>query len=124
DGLARLPALRWASRFDDGRALADRVIAAAKAIGWDSAHARALVGRGMIEYQAGEPQRASETLLEAVEHATVARDTFAHAQAWVLLVGVEAAGLDQPTEAMRFADLARAEIERAGNDPELVGLLA
>jgi tetratricopeptide (TPR) repeat protein len=123
-GLAKLGPLRWSSRFAEGRAEADRVIAAARSIDWVSAEARALVGRGWLEYHAGEFTRAKESHLAAASRATAAGDTFAHAQALIGLVGVDGAALDAPADALRWADLADAAVRQAGNDPELAGLLA
>ncbi|MDX2092435.1 MAG: serine/threonine-protein kinase [Kofleriaceae bacterium] len=122
-GLAHLHALRLARRDKEARAAAEALISRARAAGWAAAAARALVHRGHAEWLDGAPAAARETLFEAIRTGAEADDDAVQAEAWVGLVGVEAAGLRQPTEALRWVKHAEVALARGGSDLETRGML-
>jgi eukaryotic-like serine/threonine-protein kinase len=118
DQLARVHAKRLAGNYAEARQDASLVIAMAKELHWGAAIARALVQRGLAETVDGDPKAARETLFEAIRQGEEAGDVESQATAWVGLVSVEASGLRQPTEALRWAKHAEIALAKAGGDQE------
>lgn len=122
-GIAAIRAKRLAGEFRGARNGAEGVISNARALGWIAGIARALVERGLSEAADGDPKAARETLFEAVRSGEVGRDPASEAAAWIGLVSVEAGGLRQPSEALRWAKHAENALANAGNDQEQQGEL-
>jgi tetratricopeptide (TPR) repeat protein len=122
-GLAKLVALRNAAEYGEARRVAGELVERATRIGWMSATAHALVERGLVEAHEGDPSAARDTLFEALRTSTEADDPRRQADAWIGLVGVEAAGMRQPSEAMRWSRFAETALAKAGGDAEMQGQL-
>jgi tetratricopeptide (TPR) repeat protein len=123
DGLATIRALRLGGDYREARTRAAEVLARAEKISWGSAAARAIVERGLTESADGDPRAARETLFEAIRRADDVEDPASKATAWIGLVYVEAVGLREPTEALRWAKHAEGALTKAGSDQESQGTL-
>jgi tetratricopeptide (TPR) repeat protein/predicted Ser/Thr protein kinase len=122
-GIAKIRAKRLAGEFEDARRASVPVLSQARALGWTSAVARALVERGQAEAADGDPKAARETLCEAIRASEESDDPASAAAAWIELVSVEAAGLRAPTEALRWAKHADIALAKAGGDQAQQGEL-
>ena len=123
DGLAKARALRLGGDYRESRALAANVQAQAETLSWGSGVARAMVERGLSESADGDPKAARETLFEAIRQADEIDDPGSKAAAWIGLVYVEAVGLREPSEALRWAKHAEGALAKAGSDQDSQGTL-
>ncbi|MBX3155661.1 MAG: serine/threonine protein kinase [Deltaproteobacteria bacterium] len=123
DDVAMLNALRSGAAYAKARTVADALAVRAERAGWTSVVSHALVERGLVESLEGDPGRARETLFEALRRGDEADDPRRQAEAWIGLVGVEASGMSQPTEAMRWSRHAETALAKAGGDAEMQGQL-
>jgi eukaryotic-like serine/threonine-protein kinase len=123
DGLAKIRALRLGGDTKQARTLAAHVLARAQGLSWGTAVARAIVERGLAEAADGDPKAARETLFEAIRQADEVDDPASKATAWIGLVFVEAVGMREPSEALRWAKHAEGALTKAGSDPDAQGTL-
>jgi len=124
DELTKARALNTAGLFAKAAEIQKQAEESARKIGWEGALSEALVIRGMVEANLGDPRKARETMFEAVRAGAAAEDAEAEAEAWIQLVSTESGGMNEPTEALRWAEHAEIALSRAGGEQSLMGRLA
>lgn len=122
--LARVRALVSAGRIPEALELAETVAQRAEGVGYDPLRAEALVERGQAEDRAGHYDEALETLAAAHAVALASGHDRHAAKASQLLVFVYGERKARMDAALQWAQIARAEIDRAGLDEERPALLS
>jgi serine/threonine protein kinase/tetratricopeptide (TPR) repeat protein len=121
--LASASTLRRAGRFADARKKASAVLVDAAAIEFDPLQAEALLELGACEGELGELEASERLISEAYYLAERSGYDRLSGDAASLLVGVLAESPTRFDEAHRWAEHARAALQRSGDDPGQRGRL-
>jgi len=115
--LARADALRWAGRFADGLAIAERVVPAAKQLGHQPLEAEALMTVGLVQLNLDHADQAERSLSDAVYAAIASKHVDVQLRASIELVSAIGTGLHRHDDALGWAKQARAALAAVGGDP-------
>jgi tetratricopeptide (TPR) repeat protein len=118
--IARARVLQQGGKYPEGVATTRQALALAEESGDGRGEARALVLLGALQNLDGRPAEAERTLHRAAVVAEQAGDDRSAAEAWTMLIRVVGRSLVRPEEGLGYADLAKAKIARAEDDPALV----
>ncbi|MDC0740704.1 serine/threonine-protein kinase [Polyangium mundeleinium] len=122
--LARGKALYDAAKYPTARALADEVVAEAKAIAHQPLLADALDLLGKLQQSQGAHAEAEATFLASIRAAEAGRHDWQAANGLTSLVFLAGHPLGRPADAHRWAELAAGAIARLGGDAEFEAALA
>ncbi|MDI1434625.1 tetratricopeptide repeat protein [Polyangium sorediatum] len=122
--LARGKALYDAAKYAPVRALADEVVAEAKAIAHQPLLADALDLLGKVQQSQGAHAEAEATFLASIRAAEAGRHDWQAANGLTSLVFLAGHPLGRPADAHRWAELAAGAIARLGGDVEFEAALA
>ncbi|MDI1446021.1 serine/threonine-protein kinase [Polyangium sp. 6x1] len=122
--LARGKALYDAAKYPATRALADEVVAEAKAIAHQPLLADALDLLGKVQQSQGAHAEAEATFLASIRAAEAGRHDWQVANGLTSLVFLAGHPLGRPADAHRWAELAAGAIARLGGDVEFEAALA
>jgi eukaryotic-like serine/threonine-protein kinase len=110
--LARALALSESGKFEQGLAIVPRVLAAARAVGYQPLEAEALFVRSDLEAEAGDDKASVASLRASVIAAEASGHQLAAAKAWTGLLVRLGVGLGNYTEALQAGEHARAILGR------------
>ncbi|MDI3291848.1 serine/threonine-protein kinase [Polyangium sp. 15x6] len=122
--LARGKALYDAAKYPPARALADQVVAEAKAIAHQPLLADALDLLGRVQQSQGAHAEAEATFLASIRAAEAGHHDWQAANGLTSLVFLAGHPLGRPADAHRWAELAAGAIARLGGDAEFEAALA
>jgi eukaryotic-like serine/threonine-protein kinase len=117
--LVEAKVLGAAGKYADGRAIAERVVAAARDSRLRAIEAEALLQRGELELAGGDNKVSEQTFRLASYAADAARDDFTRAEAFTKLLWVQAYALGEHDKAAELSAQVSATLERVGGDDEI-----